>query len=110
MRKKLERRMRRVRKTRAPAPLRTPAEIAARREMRNSTRRAFLVGGAATVAGIAGWRWLLTRPDEDGIPWTFRRFLETNEHISRDLFSRHRLARQYDAPLAEMPRVNGDIG
>ena len=83
----------------------------ARREMRRRTRRSFLVGAAAAVAGYGSWRWLKTRAaDADGIPWPLRRSHEFNEHLARNYFSTARLASTFPRHLAKMPRVNGDIG
>ena len=39
------------------------------------TRRGFALGGVAALAGVAGWQWLVTRSDEDGLPWPLRRVL-----------------------------------
>src|SRR4051794_40662307 len=78
--------------------------------MRRMSRRSFLWAGASVVAGYSGWKWLSTRRDEDGIPWPFRRTLEVNEQLSRDLFSTSRLAATFPASMAGEPRANGDVG
>ena len=80
------------------------------REIRRKTRRSFLVGGVAALAGIGGWRWLGSRRSEDGIPWPLRRAHEVNEQIGRDYFASTRLAPSFPRELARMPRVNGQIG
>jgi hypothetical protein len=81
-----------------------------RRRMRRQTRRSFLVGGMAALAGVGGWRWLTSRREEDGIPWPFRRTLEINEQLARDFFRRDRLAPTFSPELARVDRVNGDAG
>lgn len=82
-----------------------------RREMRQKSRRSFLVGAAAALAGYGGWRWLKTSAaDADGIPWPLRRAHEFNEQLARGYFSASRLAPTFPRHLARMPRVNGRIG
>ncbi len=81
-----------------------------RRRMRQQTRRSFVVGGAAALVGFTGWRWLMSRRADDGLPWPFRRMLEVNEQLARDYYRRGRLAPDFrgKAPLED--RVNGDLG
>lgn len=81
-------------------------------EMRRRTRRSFLVAGVAAGIGYAGWRWLKTRPDVDGIPSPLRKILGLNEKISRRLFDpNHRIPElAISSATANGPRVNGDIG
>jgi DMSO/TMAO reductase YedYZ molybdopterin-dependent catalytic subunit len=78
--------------------------------LRRMTRRGFAWGGLAAVAGLAGWRWLITRSEEDGLPWPFRRVLELNERVARALSRRSRLSPEFARSAARMPRVNGSIG
>jgi DMSO/TMAO reductase YedYZ molybdopterin-dependent catalytic subunit len=74
------------------------------------TRRGFAVAGAAVVAGLAGWQWLVTRSEEDGLPWPLRRVLELNERIARSAFRASRKAPEFPRSAAQEPRVNGQIG
>lgn len=80
-----------------------------KRRMRQQTRRSFLVGGAAALAGVAGWHWLQSRREEGSIPWPFRQALELNEHFGRDYYRRDRLAPDFRG-RALQDRVNGDLG
>jgi DMSO/TMAO reductase YedYZ molybdopterin-dependent catalytic subunit len=80
------------------------------RERKSRSRRAFLVGGLASIAGIGGWRWLTTRAEDDGVLWPFRRVLEGNERLAEGYFSNAHLARTYPVSMAAMPRVNGMLG
>ncbi|VTR98922.1 molybdopterin-dependent oxidoreductase [Tuwongella immobilis] len=79
-------------------------------EIRQRTRRSFLIGGAAVLSGFAGWNWLQSRADDAGIPWPFRRIHQANERLSRALYSQTHLAREYRADQAAVPRENGWIG
>ena len=81
-----------------------------RRRMRRQTRRSFLVGGAAALAGYAGWRWLQTRREEGGTPWPFRQVLNINEQLATDFFSVKRLAPDLRGKAALGDRLNGDLG
>jgi hypothetical protein len=80
------------------------------RRMRHQTRRSFVVGGGAALAAFAGWRWIMSRREDDGLRWPFRRMLEVNEQLARDYYRRDRLAPDFrgKAPLED--RVNGDLG
>ncbi|HYX28941.1 MAG TPA: molybdopterin-dependent oxidoreductase [Pyrinomonadaceae bacterium] len=79
-------------------------------EMRQKTRRSFIVGGAAALAALTGWRWLRTRREADGLPWPLRLSHEFNEQVSRDYFSLNRLATTFPVEMASEPRVNGSYG
>jgi DMSO/TMAO reductase YedYZ molybdopterin-dependent catalytic subunit len=91
------------------ADLKRPDENLERRLSRLS-RRGFTLGGVAALAGLAGWRWLVTRAEEDGLPWPLRRVLEFDERLARGLFRPSRLSPQFPSSSARMPRVNGSIG
>lgn len=79
-------------------------------EMRRRSRRAFLIGGGAMLAGIAGFRWISGAGETDGAPWPLRRVLELNEGIARGYFSHSHLAGTYPVSKAGMPRANGMYG
>ena len=63
-------------------------------------RAGFRLGGAAALAGLAGWRWLVTRSEEDGLPWPLRRVLEFDERLARAAF-------RTVAALARIPPLRG---
>ena len=80
-------------------------------ELHRRTRRDFIVAGVAAAAGLGGWKWLTSRPKEDGVPWPMRRALEMNERIAGAYFSPRRLSPTYDASRITRPaRLNGGIG
>jgi DMSO/TMAO reductase YedYZ molybdopterin-dependent catalytic subunit len=84
-----------------------------RRLSRRLTRRSFLTGGVAAVAGLAGWQWLRTSSAEDGIPWPLRRVLRFNEEVARAAFRETSLAPTFPearAVSADDMRVNGHLG
>ncbi len=90
---------------------RSRREAEVEKELRTRTRRAFLVGGAAAVAGVLGWRWLLGQPAVDGTPAPFRSVLDFNEKIARAYFSDGNLAPTFTrADVVEPFRINGGIG
>jgi DMSO/TMAO reductase YedYZ molybdopterin-dependent catalytic subunit len=80
------------------------------REAARRSRRAFILGGAATLAGLGGWRWLVSRPAVDGVPAPLRRVLEANGQLAEAYFSNAQLAPVFPADRARTPRVNGKVG
>jgi molybdopterin-dependent oxidoreductase-like protein protein len=81
-----------------------------RLRMRQKSRRSFLGLAAGLVAGSGTLEWLTSRREIDGIPWPFRKALETNEQLARDYFSTRRLAPTFAPDRAGGDRVNGDLG
>jgi DMSO/TMAO reductase YedYZ molybdopterin-dependent catalytic subunit len=91
-----------------PPPL---TGTAAEQQMRRLTRRSFVTGGAAVLAGLGAWRWLTTAALEDGLPWPLRRVLRFNEDLVRGFSSPARLAPTFPAESVRGPaRTNGLIG
>jgi DMSO/TMAO reductase YedYZ molybdopterin-dependent catalytic subunit len=83
----------------------------AEQQLRRLTRRSFLTGGAAALAGLGAWRWLTTATPEDGIPWPLRRFLRANQGIAEALGGPNQLAPTFPRESVQGPaRTNGDIG
>jgi DMSO/TMAO reductase YedYZ molybdopterin-dependent catalytic subunit len=81
---------------------------AAEQELRRRTRRSFLTGAAAALAGLGGWHWLTSASPEDGLPWPLRRVLRFNQGLAEGLFSPECLAPTFAAARVEGPaRVNG---
>lgn len=79
-------------------------------DVKRLTRRSFLWAGIAAGATFGGWRWLLSRPDDAGLPAPLRRGLEFNEDVWMRLSDIERLAPTFPASMAKMPRVNGRVG
>jgi DMSO/TMAO reductase YedYZ molybdopterin-dependent catalytic subunit len=74
------------------------------------SRRGFACAGAAALTGLTGWGWLVTRSEEDGLPWPFRRVLGLNERLARAAFRTSRMSPEFPRGAAREPRVNGPIG
>ena len=79
-------------------------------ESRRQTRRAFIVAGAATAAGVAFYKWLDLEPSQDMQPGVLRRALQTNAFLSREITGNHVLTPTYPLSRAENLRVNGLYG
>ena len=93
-----------------PDPKKT-VPLTAEQEMRRLTRRSFITGGIAALAGLGAWRWLTTATAEDGVPWPLRRALAFNQELAETLGSPHQLAPTFPRDFAEGPaRTNGMIG
>ena len=74
------------------------------------SRRAFIGLGLAGLAGIGGWRWLLGRPEVEGIPRPLRKVLDFNAQLTEDYYKNTRLAPEFAKSQARAPRANGDVG
>lgn len=101
-----------------PAPQSRAAQLAAQvadaptRSLdahRRSSRRSFITGGLATVAGIAAFRTVQARPLDDRAPDVLRKGLELNEKIWSNL-STQTNSPTFDPSEREDLRVNGRIG
>jgi len=89
----------------------TPApDEAVEKEAARRSRRAFLTAGLASLAALGGWRWLVTRPQDDGTLWPLRRVLDANGKISKEFLSSADLAPVFPKGRAKEPRINGRIG
>src|SRR5258708_12929105 len=51
-------------------------------EMRQKTRRSFVVGGAAALAAVGGWRWLRTRRQPAGLTLPLLLSHQHHTHLS----------------------------
>lgn len=81
----------------------TPDE--ARKRMAAMTRRNFIIGGAAAVLGVFGWRWM----SDETKTALLRRTFEFNERVSQTFYRPTRLAPEFPGhPVTA--RVNGDAG
>ena len=90
-----------------PRELSEPLDDAeAKRAMFRRSRRGFIVGGAAALIGIFGWRWM---PDETKYK-LLRGTLEFNEWVSENLYSPKRLAPEFSPDRITPERVNGMVG
>lgn len=88
-----------------------PSDAEVKRELARLSRRGFLTLAAGGTAAVLGWRWLISRPRENGQPWPFRRALQANEALWGALWDPTRLAPTYQRSAAgPNPRVNGHLG
>ena len=92
----------------AANPLRPEAEVLA--EARQRSRRSFIGLGLAGLAGLGGWRWLVSQPSDSGIPGPLRKALDANSRLSSAYFKETRLAPEFARSRARTPRENGDVG
>jgi DMSO/TMAO reductase YedYZ molybdopterin-dependent catalytic subunit len=89
----------------------TTLPTTAEQQVRRLSRRSFLTGGVAAVAGLGGWAWLATAVPEDGVPWPLRRVLGFNERLAGGYASAHHLAPTFPGEsVRNPPRTNGMVG
>jgi DMSO/TMAO reductase YedYZ molybdopterin-dependent catalytic subunit len=99
----------------APVPVEnTPVNAEAEKTMladaRRRSRRSFIALGLAGLTGIGGWRWLISQPDDAGIPHPLRKVLDANSRLSSAYFKETRLAPEFARSRARTPRKNGTYG
>jgi DMSO/TMAO reductase YedYZ molybdopterin-dependent catalytic subunit len=94
-----------------PDPKKSLTSEAAERQMRRLTRRSFLTGGVAALAGLGAWGWLTTAVPEAGVPWPLRRVLRFNQALAEGYATSQNLAPTFPADSVQLPaRANGLIG
>ena len=70
------------------------------------SRRGFLIGGVAALAGIFGWRWM----SDETKTALLRRTFEFNEKVSQFFYRPARLAPEFPLASVSPERVNGMEG
>lgn len=80
------------------------------KEISSRTRRSFLVGGIAAVAGFGAWEWIRKSAPVEGVQGSLRHAEELDDKFSHVLFSGSRLAKTFDASEIGEAQVNGDEG
>jgi DMSO/TMAO reductase YedYZ molybdopterin-dependent catalytic subunit len=78
----------------------------AKQQMRGYSRRGFILGGAAALIGVLGWRWM-PQETRDKL---LRRSFEFSEHVSQIFYSPKRLAPEFGKDAISPKRVNGYHG
>ncbi len=81
-------------------------EAAAKRRMASLSRRGFLVGGAAALVGVFGWRWM----GEETKATLLRRTFQFNERLSQIFYRPTRLSPEFRPDQITPARVNGFEG
>jgi len=99
-------------KTQAEPPDKTQAELdqEVRRAIARETRRSFLLGGAAALAGIGAWEWLRHAPEIDQLKAPLRHAENWNAKLGSRLFGESAHAPTYPRSQATVLRVNNDVG
>lgn len=78
----------------------------AKKQMFARSRRGFLVGGAAALLGVFGWRWM----SDETRTALLRRTFEFNERVSQVFFRPTKLAAQFSESNVTPIRTNGFEG
>lgn len=81
-----------------------------RRTLRRKSRRSFLIGGAAVLAGWGAYEWIDHASQVGQLQKPLRTVENANAVIGRAVFGNHRLAPTYSKSDATMLRLNGDAG
>ncbi len=91
---------------------RTPAELdeEVRRVLRSRTRRSFLIGSLAAVAGVGAYEALYRAKMVNELQWPLRDAEELNRTLIDGVFRQKVLAPTYNASEVTGLRVNGDYG
>jgi DMSO/TMAO reductase YedYZ molybdopterin-dependent catalytic subunit len=81
-----------------------------KRELQRRTRRDFLIGGMAAIAGIGGYEWLTHAPKQNEAPWPERKVMDVNGRLAREYVSDSHLMPSYSKEQIQYLKTNGDIG
>ncbi len=82
-----------------------------RKTVRRKTIRSFAWFFLFFVLLFAGWKWLVSRPQDEGALRPLRKVMNANEKIFSKVFSEQHLAPEYPKTSAVSEvRVNGDLG
>lgn len=79
------------------------SDAEAKRAMSTRSRRGFIVGGIAALAGIFGWRWM----SDEAKGALYHRAFAFNERLSQFFYSPRRLAPEFPLERIAVARVNG---
>jgi len=83
------------------------SDAEARKLLTSRSRRGFLLGGAAALAGVLGWRWM---PDETKVTF-LQKIFRFNENVTSTFYRPEHLAAEFPAEKITRPaRVNGMLG
>ncbi len=82
-----------------------------RKTVRRKTWRAFTGFFLFMILVFAGWKWLVSQPEDSGALRPLRKVMNANEKIFSVVYSDKSLAPEYPKTSAEKKvRVNGDVG
>ena len=79
-------------------------------ELRRKTRRGFLVGGLASAAGFATYKWITSAAEDNAQPWPQRRVLDFNGKLAHAYLSDSRLMPAYTKDQIGYLKPNGAYG
>jgi len=92
------------------SPFAEDSDEAVRRDSARRTRRSFVVGGVAAVAGYGVLHWINNSPPVGRLQGAFRRTMQTNAAINRAVWGERGLAPEYHVSQAKVLRLNGVVG
>jgi len=81
-----------------------------KRELQKKSRRGFLLGGLAAVAGIGSYEAVRMSHTDNEVPWPQRRVLDFNGKIARAYLDSSHLMPTYSASEIGYMKPNGDHG
>ncbi len=82
-----------------------------RKKVRRKTLFSFAWFFVFILLAIAGWRWLVHQPEQEGVQRPLRKVLSANEKIFSKAYSVNHLSPEYPKEKAVKDvRVNGDVG
>jgi DMSO/TMAO reductase YedYZ molybdopterin-dependent catalytic subunit len=86
-------------------------KIVSQKEITKRTILSFIFFFLMIVLAIAGWKWIVHQPNDNGIPKPLRAVLNVDDKIfSKYLFSDSNLAKAFPITDVVPARVNGDVG
>jgi DMSO/TMAO reductase YedYZ molybdopterin-dependent catalytic subunit len=93
-----------------PRRVLTLPEQEAQQKLRRLTRRGFLAGGVAAVAGLAGYEWLTQTGQIGEVPWPQRAVLNFNGRLAEDYLRYSHLMPTFPPDRISKLKPNGGEG
>jgi DMSO/TMAO reductase YedYZ molybdopterin-dependent catalytic subunit len=88
----------------------TLPEQEAKQKLKRLTRRGFLVGGIAAVAGVGGFEWLTRTGQIGDVPWPQRAILDFNGKLAEAYLSDSHLMHTFTPDKIGDLKANGELG
>lgn len=79
-------------------------------ELKLQSRRSFIALAGGYCLSILGWKWIISRPEDQGVFWPLRKTLGLDDLIFQTTLGARRSENELKKVTDRNPRINGDEG